>query len=292
MNIEKIHSVCPLCNSLEAKELKKYLAHNLVKCVKCNFVFAKTVPSKEILVKHYDAYGRNDYLSPITIKRYNELLDKFENFRKTNRLLDVGCGIGYFLEIAKNRGWEVYGNEFTKEAMLICQKKGINMSFGELSEEMFPENFFDVITSFEVIEHLSFPIKDLNLMMKYLRKAGGMYITTPNFNSINRYYLKNKWNIISYPEHLSYFTKSTINKAIRRIGIKKVFLKTQGFSLTRLKISLGKSKQSIISKSSDDEKIRKILEGSFLRRFTKHCINFILNFFGVGDTIKTLYIKQ
>jgi len=46
------------------------------------------------LMDHYNQYSRNDYLPPLTVKRYNELLDDMEKYRRTNNLLDVGCGMG------------------------------------------------------------------------------------------------------------------------------------------------------------------------------------------------------
>lgn len=152
----------------------------------CNLVFSNIKPENEEIEEVYMSYGRNDYLSEVTIKRYHELLDKFEKFRKTNRILDVGCGIGYFLEVAKERGWEVYGTEFTDNAVEICKSKGIIMHKGVVEPEMFEEGFFDVITSIEVVEHLWEPAKDIKMLNKYLRKGGVLYITTPNFDSMNR----------------------------------------------------------------------------------------------------------
>ena len=82
----------------------------LTRCSDCGFVFSSRIPSTQELISYYEGYGRNDYLSPITIKRYHEILDQFESSRKTNKLLDLGCGIGYFLEVAKQRGWDCFEN--------------------------------------------------------------------------------------------------------------------------------------------------------------------------------------
>ena len=177
------HNYCIVCSSGRLEDLEGYSKNYLTKCSDCGFVFAKRIPSERELVEHYDQYGRNDYLSPITIKRYNEILDQFEPYRKTNKLLDVGCGIGYFLEVAKKRGWEVYGTEYTDEAMRICSDKGIEMSHGALEDDTFDSGTFDIITSFEVIEHINNPAEDAQYIHKFLRKGGLFYLTTPNFNS-------------------------------------------------------------------------------------------------------------
>src|SRR3990170_1098445 len=116
------HHYCLICKSDNLKKIIGYEKAHLCKCKECGFIFSKTIPSIEELQKYYDCYGRNDYLSPTTIKRYNELLDKFEVYRKTGRLLDVGCGAGYFLEVAKKRGWEVYGTEYSDYKVDVCKK--------------------------------------------------------------------------------------------------------------------------------------------------------------------------
>src|SRR5437764_554107 len=114
--MEKFHQHCLICNSNKLKRLKGYESAFLIQCQTCSFVFCEKIPSEKELTDHYKSYGRNDYLSPITIKRYHELLDEFEKFRKTNKILDIGSGIGYFLEVAKSRGWEVFGTEYTDKA--------------------------------------------------------------------------------------------------------------------------------------------------------------------------------
>ena len=285
------HHSCLICNSTALKPLKGYEATHLCKCQNCGFVFAQAIPTMEELEKHYEGYSRNDYLSPITIKRYNELLDYFEQFRKTGKLIDVGCGIGYFLEEAKKRGWEVYGTEFTDEAIKICEAKGINMQKGVLSPEDFDPNSFDVITSFEVLEHINNPQEEINNFHKILRKGGLVYLTTPNFNSLLRYRLKSAYNVITYPEHLSYYTKRTIHRLFKNKGFKKHKLQTTGISLTRLKTSSGKSNQEFISATSDDEQLRNKIEGNKLMQVVKTVLNGTLSLFGVGDTVKGYFVK-
>lgn len=289
--VRNMHKFCPSCESDRFKKLNRYHEHFLVKCSRCALVFSLDIPSDRDLEAHYEGYGRNDYLSPITIKRYNELLDQFEPYRKTNRILDVGAGIGYFLEVAKKRGWIVYGTEYTDEAVKICSKKGIKMQKGELSGKMFAKESFDVITSFEVIEHLSHPGDHIRMLKSFLRQYGAMYITTPNFNSLLRQYLGQKWNVIAYPEHLSYFTRKSLQYLLRTHGFRVRYSKTHGFSVTRLKTSKGKSNQKFISSASDDEKIRESFEQNPFKKFVKLVINWFLSLCGVGDSLKVFAEK-
>lgn len=287
-----MHTECLICRNQSLKKLQGYDAAHLVKCKNCGFVFSECIPTERELIEHYESYGRNDYLSEITIKRYEEVLDTFEKYRKHNRILDIGCGIGYFLEVAKERGWEVYGTEFTDQAVAICNDKGINIQQGVLNVDKYDEGFFDVITSIEVIEHINNPIEEVENISKILRKGGVFYFTTPNFNSLLRYKLKSEYNVICYPEHLSYYTPKTINRLLKNQGFRKKRLQTTGISITRLKTSQKISEQKFISKESDDEKIREKIEGNKLLEIAKKLANRTLTLFGVGDSLKGLYQKK
>jgi 2-polyprenyl-3-methyl-5-hydroxy-6-metoxy-1,4-benzoquinol methylase len=287
-----LHKSCLICNSKQITPLIGYEKHYLVKCNSCGFVFSQAIPSSEELEKHYEGYGRNDYLSPITIKRYHELLDKMEPYRKTNRLIDVGCGIGYFLEVAKERGWEVYGTEFTDEAVEICRNKGITMHKGPLDSGNYEGLDFDVVTSFEVIEHINNPIEELNHFYELLRKEGLVYVTTPNFNSLLRYRLKEKYNVIAYPEHLSYYTPKTLKKVFISTGFKTQKIQTTGVSISRLKSSKGKSTEAPISEHSTDEHLRNQAESKWYMKLAKTMVNSILTLTGKGDSLKGWFIKK
>jgi 2-polyprenyl-3-methyl-5-hydroxy-6-metoxy-1,4-benzoquinol methylase len=285
------HQNCIVCNSKEIPNLTGYENAYLCQCQSCGLVFSKKIPTAEELEKYYKNYGINNYLSPITIKRYNQILDKLEVYRKTNKLLDVGCGIGFFLVEAKKRGWEVYGTELSEASAKICSEKGILIQNGILNSENYSPESFDVITSFEVIEHINNPIPDLRNFYTILRKGGLVYITTPNFNSLLRYKLKGNYNIITYPEHLSYYTSHTLNKAFSLSGFKKLRIETTGISLTRFKTSKGQSDQKMISAKSDDERIRTQMDSNWYLKFIKQLINTSLTNIGKGDSIKGWFIK-
>ena len=122
---------------------------------------------------------------------------------------------------------------------------------------------------------------------------GGLaYVTTPNFNSLSRHILKSKYNIITYPEHLSYYSPRTLKKLFKKSGFKNKKIKTTGISLTRYKTSSGKSNQKFISDVSDDEKIRTKIESNSYLKKAIILLNFILSVFGVGDNLKGWFIKD
>jgi len=283
---------CPSCHSTNIKGLKKYKSENLLSCNKCQLVFCSKIPSQEELKNHYEHYGRNDFLSPITVKRYQELLLEFQPYNQQNKILDIGCGLGFFLEEALIKNWKVYGTEFTDEAIDICSKKGINMFKGSLENIDFGELKFDVITSFEVLEHLQNPNDHIEILYSLLRPGGILYLTTPNFNSLNRRILKKNWNVISYPEHLCYFNKKSLNYLFQSNNLKKLRIVTHGISPGRLIKSRQKEQMDFSSSKTTDESLRNSIEENKILGLIKNLINWKLNLFGLGETLKAWYVKS
>lgn len=286
------HAHCPICLANELSFKRGFHSPQLMQCNKCNFVFCAQIPTAEELNEYYSHYGVDHYLSPITVSRYHEWLDQFEQFRVTGNLLDTGCGSGYFLDEAKKRGWNVFGTEYSDNHVNLCNSKGIHMWKGPVSKAMFPGVEFDIITSIEVIEHVTDPRHDMEVIASKLREGGLFYCTTPNFNSLSRYWLGHQFNIISYPEHLSYFTAATLSKLCGHFQLKKIKTETTGISFTRMAQSRGKSNMAVVSATSEDELLRQKIESGRLLRMVKKLVNTILNMTRIGHSLKGWYIKS
>ncbi len=263
----------------------------MVKSKSSGFVFCSKIPTEEEILNHYNnypiGYGAD---SAITTIRINEVLDGFEKFRKTNKMLDVGCGPGLFLIEAKKRGWEVYGTEFTDNQLAYLNKKGINTLKGKLNDNSFKDEMFDIIISSEVIEHINNPVEEIKHFNRLIRKGGVVYITTPNFNALERYFLKGDYEIIEYPEHLCYYTPKTINLLLTQNGFEKLKITTTGISLARIKKSLKRKNNAPVSGTINDERLRENLEKGFNKQI-KNGINFFLNLFRIGNSLKVWYVK-
>ncbi len=288
---------CPVSGSEDLEIMQGYEHDYLVKSRPLGFVFCSRIPSEQELLLHYEKYNRDEYYSPITRIRYRELLDEFEPFRKTNKILDMGCGTGFFLEEAKAKGWEVYGTELSESAIKICEAKGITMQKISLSGGIFNDGMFDVITSFEVVEHINNPFEMVKDMYKILRKGGLVYLTTPNFNAVERYILKSKYSIIEYPEHLIYFTAKTLNYLFTKNGLRRKRIRTTGISFSRLKLNLTKDRniennEIFMSEKSTDEIIRNKTQSNILFKIILKVANGLLNFFKVGNSLKGWFIKE
>lgn len=278
------HANCPVCGSTEFSSLDKQYAHAyLVQCKKCGLVFGSRIPSQQELNEHYAKYPRNQEISPLTIKRYEELLKQFEPYRRSNRLLDIGCGDGHFLAVAKSKGWNVSGTEYTADAVELCRSKGIDMQQG-IIQSWQGEGNFDVITSFEVLEHITDGREHAKKIHELLRPGGMFYFTTPNFDSFSRRWLGGKWKIIEYPEHLCYYTAKTIDRLLVDAGLKRLEILTTGITLRQFPTTQSNYAQQ-------EESLRNSIEKKSSLRFAKNFLNWWLNVFRMGDTLKGYFVR-
>jgi len=164
-----------------------------------------------------------------TVKKYSlwkkvKLLQKYSSGGKT--LLDVGAGTGDFLLTAKNRNWDVEGVEPNHDAKIRAQEKGIDLypSLGAL-----PDNRYDVITLWHVLEHLPNLDDQINKLVALLSEKGILVIAVPNFKSYDAQHYKNYWAGYDVPRHLWHFSKEAIEKLFSGPGMKVVQVKPMIF---------------------------------------------------------------
>ena len=281
---------CIGCSSKDLKYLGKKYPDQLCRCSHCGIVQFTKDPTEQELVTHYANYPVSGTISAITRKRYSELLDLLEKFRNTGRILDIGCGEGFFLEEAQNRGWKVFGTEFAEKYISICKEKHIEMHYGKLNPDHYSEGFFDVITWFEVIEHINYPANELKNIHRLLRKNGALYITTPNFNALSRQWLKGKWSVIEYPEHLAYYTPRTLRNILKKAGFSSIRIKTTGISPGRITQSVGRLSNETFH--DVDRVWQQQLEKNNGMKLLKSVVNWFLNLTGTGDSMKALFRKS
>lgn len=289
MSSPRMH--CPVCNSSDSSKLAGFVRVPLVKCQNCQVVYVPLIPTIEELNAEYDKYCRTPVFSPVSEARREELLDAFEPYRKTNKILDIGCGSGAILDQAKKRGWETYGTEFSDDAVSLCQERGHQMHQGVLNPSNYHVEDFDIIVSTEVVEHIANHQEEIPNMAKLLRRGGFLYLTTPNWNAISRVLLGEDWTVIHYPEHLVYFTPKTLREMFEREGFKEVWSNTSG-------VGLGRLKQAFLGGGSEgtrdvalDEKVRESMETNRLMGGVKTIINGALDVTGRGDALKAGFTR-
>jgi len=233
------HTLCPLCSSsnislfLECKDhFVSKEVFSLFKCTSCNFIFTQDYPREESIDRYYES---DDYVShDDTAKGFfnriyriarNLMLDKKKiivesNTKKRNgRLLDIGSGTGHFAALMKNNGWEVTGIEPNNKARTYAVKRfGLSILQPKGISDL-PENSFDCITLWHVLEHFHEPFKHAAEIKRLLKPGGTCIVALPNSNSYDAEYYREYWAAYDVPRHLWHFTPRTFELFAVKAGL-------------------------------------------------------------------------
>lgn len=236
---------CPVCNSDNKKyEFSKY-EFQLYQCNECSTAFFDRIPlntndvysSEHALKDAKIAYLYNkDYRKVRFAKERVQLLEnELKSGIRGRNILDVGCGTGWFLEYAKEKGANCHGVELGKElAKFTSDNLDIPVWNCEL-QEIQTEKKFDIITMFDLIEHVTDPVELLESAKDLLNKGGIILIFTPQYDSVAIQTMKEKSNLVMPSEHLSYFTKDTIYYLADKIKMDVQYYVTKGIDVGDLK---------------------------------------------------------
>lgn len=228
--MEKINQekkVCPVCDSQNTNFYTQKGKYNLYKCADCKLLFVSPLPNLiEVYSDDYfsgakDGFGYVDYdadKEPM-VPVFEKYLDIFaKNGINSGRLLDVGCATGFFMNIAKKRGFEVYGVEYSDFAAEKGRQNGLDIKTGALEGSGYPDSYFDVITMLDVLEHVTSPKDVLKEANRILKKGGMLVVNTPDCESLWSKTLKGNWHLILPPEHIHYFSPETLSKYMKPKG--------------------------------------------------------------------------
>lgn len=175
---------CELCGGTRWETLEAVGATCVVRCA-CGLVFVTPPPPRPALE---EAYGRSYYAAWEDQARqrariWRRRMKRIEALASSaGALLDVGCGDGTFLRLARSRGWEVAGTEFSAYAARAAAGEGLRVAAGEVWEAGFPAGAFDVATCWHVLEHTSRPRRVVEEMHRVLRPGGWLVLATPNLD--------------------------------------------------------------------------------------------------------------
>tara|TARA_Y100000588_G_C14032282_1_gene829186 strand:- start:111 stop:938 length:828 start_codon:yes stop_codon:yes gene_type:complete len=135
-----------------------------------------------------------------------------------SRMLDVGCGDGTFIQEANEVGWDAIGLETSSVAVANAKKLGIQVVQGELTDDCFESQSFDVIRIWSVLEHVRDPIATLNKAHNLLRPGGWLVVQVPNAKSTIAKLLGERWSGWDVPVHLTHFNKKSLELAATSTG--------------------------------------------------------------------------
>lgn len=149
-------------------------------------------------------------------------------FTPGGRLLDIGCGVGKFIELMSDMGWKAEGLDTDPVVVQNCKGRGLSVREGTLEKQGYPDNYFDAITLKHVVEHVYDPVCLLKECHRILKPGGKLVLMTPNLESLGHKKFKQFWIGLDAPRHLFLFTAKTLSQAIQRAGLKLIHLSSTG----------------------------------------------------------------
>jgi 2-polyprenyl-3-methyl-5-hydroxy-6-metoxy-1,4-benzoquinol methylase len=225
---------CPMCRSRDRKlmytPIRDSIKSYIYDCNNCGFRYngIKLIDKnlKILDSKFITGYTKKNKFSRVE-ELYNHKLSKIENYMnkspKNNklRILDLGCGVGVMLSAAMKRGWKGCGVDPSISCCEVARSKGLTVESKTLTEIGYKNNYFDLITAIEVIEHFEDPVKEFTEMRRTLKKDGLIVIQTANVGSLN-FIVKGGKAPYYYYDHLCYYSMKTIKMMLKKLNLKIV----------------------------------------------------------------------
>ena len=238
---------CPICN-LDHTEIwfrSDRAPGPVVRCQRCGLVYVSPILNRRALIQDGPLLGSLDPAvlhsadlsgiagcpeqaqlpateaeGPALRRNAAHALDRIRRYAQPpGRLLDFGCGWGFFLATAKERGWEPFGLEpLPWRAIYARAMFGATVVTDTLRQDSFPVEFLDVVTSFQVFEHLPDPAADLARLYRFLKPRGLLLVEVPNVETWGVRLLGARHRHF-HPDHFTYFSHRTLS----------LLLETQGF---------------------------------------------------------------
>ena len=215
--------ICKVCGSTEAHH-KFNLTEKLeiFSCKNCEVLFMEpqlndeeiTLLYSELYYKSWGISGdsENEVSKQMKIDTFLLRLQEIKKYVPTGKVLDIGCATGFFLEAARSLGYDPYGIELSEYSSNIAKRKfGKEAIFnGKLEDCDFKPEFFDVITMFDLIEHVRIPSEVLADAARLLKPNGIIMITTPDNKSLSNKLMGRRWTHYK-KEHFYYFDHQSLD---------------------------------------------------------------------------------
>lgn len=226
--------ICEICNSEKNRVLYTFSNRKIIKCCSCGLIYSdqESVHLAGYYTAEYSDKILNDFRLDLSHRDYaKNMFKKVVSFKYSGKILDVGCGAGFFLDYARRQGWETHGVELTKNNFRYAKEiLGLDVYNMDIENLKFAGGYFDAVTMWDVLEHIKHPLIALEKVHNLLNNDGILFLETPNVASI--YHLITGKNWISFAEfsHIYFFSPKTIVELLNKIGFKVMFLETDNIN--------------------------------------------------------------
>lgn len=243
MTSYKTHSLCPWCGSDSCEPhldtFDYFLTRepfSIVRCKQCGLLYTTPQPDSESIGNYYksDNYlSHNDKkggLIPFIYNRVKRVNIAYKYKTATTgiagkRMLDFGCGVGDFISYAKEHGYTVEAADASEAARKAASEK-LNQQV-HTPQDIFnmPDNSFDIITLWHVLEHIDTLKEHVEMLNRLLAPNGRLVIALPNYRSFDAQYYGGQWAAYDLPRHLCHFNRDTIAAIFANTDLKITCIK-------------------------------------------------------------------
>ena len=229
---------CPLCGNvavyhfLRAPDRFHWRSEefDLLRCETCSCVWLADPPRPDDMGRHYDedyhaaimAAGENSVSS-----RWQRQRRKISEYKQSGNILDIGCSSGAFLGTMKANSWKLYGIEMeAATAQRARATTGAEVFVGDAVAAPFAAESFDVITCFDLLEHVYDPREFLTKVRVWLKPDGIIYVALPNIDSWESKTMGSYWFGLELPRHLFHFSPKSLRFVMKSLGFSEVSVQT------------------------------------------------------------------
>jgi SAM-dependent methyltransferase len=228
---------CRICGSSDVHSLltsvdrfhNRHQRYELMRCSSCSLVWLKDPPAPEDMSVHYgpDYHRAISWAADSSPLRWKLHLDLLLAQKQGGAILDLGCNSGTFLGTLDKKAWSLHGVEIDPaQAEQARQRTGADVFTGDVLDAPFAPGSFDVITAFDVMEHMYKPDEVVRMAMKWLKPGGIFYVSLPNIDSWEAKALGTYWFGLELPRHLFLFSPKSLRRLFTTAGYREVHLAT------------------------------------------------------------------
>lgn len=237
---------CNLCGGDDTAKIGTEKGWNICRCKRCGFIYVNPRP---FIQEGYTDFFEEDVSDPETQwgakshLSFKSGLDRLEKMcPNKGRILDIGCGYGFLLDMAQKRGWQIFGVDTSKIAIQYCKDKlDIEVFHGTVEDAAFPSDFFSAVVMWLCLEHLPDPKNTLKEIYRILSPNSMLIVRVPNvkFLLLKSKVMGTNSIIEGAPHHLSGFISKTLFLMLKTAGFKEVEVRPANINKMVLEGKLG-----------------------------------------------------
>lgn len=230
---------CPICDAGTHEHLFVKQGFDFVRCGNCSLVYVNPRLLESATLAYYgdaaDQQSMTDWLNVLAspanqswqIPYFQEAVDILAGLIPAEgKILDIGCSIGLFMEVARKSGFQCVGLEPEPKSREYALDRGLDVRPQLFKDAGFPPASFDAVTMFGVLEHLSKPREMLADIRDVLKPGGVVMVVVPNVYSFANGTLHEQARTFTGRNHLSYFSRDTLSNLFERSGYEVAYLDT------------------------------------------------------------------